>query len=287
MGTLGGNESTAYAINNLGQVARFAETTSSYFPYRTAPNSPINPATDSLGTLGGKNGEGFGINDSGQVVGYAQIPSFDNDAFRTAPNSPINPATDNLSPDGSTGCTARAINASGQVVGQFDAPGGPLAYRTKPNSPINPITDSLGALGGVSSNALAINGAGDVVGYFINLNNPAQPVQAFYFDGTTTMDLNDLTNVPNGWNLQQATANNDRGQIVGFGQSNLGSHFAFLLTPVPEPSSLILLAIGWLALGGLAIARPLFNHAQSQSEHLPISRLALTNRACCINTRGS
>jgi probable HAF family extracellular repeat protein len=63
--------------------------------FRTAPNSPINFATDDLGTLGGSFSEANGINDSGEVVGASYDTDFIH-AFRTAPNSPINPATDNL-----------------------------------------------------------------------------------------------------------------------------------------------------------------------------------------------
>jgi hypothetical protein len=45
--------------------------------------------------------------------------------------------------------------------------------------------------------------------------------------------------LPNaGWTLQVATAINDSGEIVGHGVNPEGQEDAFLLTPVPEPSSL-------------------------------------------------
>ena len=37
--------------------------------FRTAPNSPINPATDNLSTFGGDFASANAINDAGQVVG--------------------------------------------------------------------------------------------------------------------------------------------------------------------------------------------------------------------------
>ena len=86
-------------------------------PSSTAPNSPINPATDDLGTLGGTVSYGYDINASGQVVGFAFINSGENHAFRTAPNSPINPATDDLWALGGLDSEAHGINAFGQVVG--------------------------------------------------------------------------------------------------------------------------------------------------------------------------
>ena len=55
-------------------------------------------------------------------------------------------------------------------------------------------------------------------------------------------DLNDL--IPaSGWTLEMATAINDVGQIVGYGVSPSGqmNAFSFLLTPAPEPSTLVLL----------------------------------------------
>jgi len=60
LGTLGGTNSTvwccfAYAVNDSGQVtgASLLTNIGPFRAFRTAPNSPIDPATDDLGTLGG------------------------------------------------------------------------------------------------------------------------------------------------------------------------------------------------------------------------------------------
>jgi hypothetical protein len=61
------------------------------------------------------------------------------------------------------------------------------------------------------------------------------------------VDLNSLISPTSGWVLEQANAINDNGQIVGFGTIDGETH-GFLLTPVPEPGSLSLLAVGGVAL---------------------------------------
>jgi hypothetical protein len=52
-------------------------------------------------------------------------------------------------------------------------------------------------------------------------------------------DLNNLIDPALGWEILKGTAINDHGQIVGFGTINGQTH-GFVMTPVPEPSSLVL-----------------------------------------------
>ena len=71
----------------------------------------------------------------------------------------------------------------------------------------------------------------------------------FLYNNSTMTDLNTLIDPSSGWTLKNAQGINDAGQIVGIGTNPSGHRHAFLLTPVPEPSSLALLLT--LALGGL------------------------------------
>jgi probable HAF family extracellular repeat protein len=254
LGTFGGTYSFANGINNIGQVVGAAETSDEYyFAFRTSPNQPINPLTDNLGTLGGPNSIAYAINNNGQVAGQAEISSsnFDWHAFRTAPSQSINPATDDLGTLGGTYSQACSINDSGQVVGRaytsdYDSTGNPImhAFCTAANKPINPTTDDLGTFGGTYSCANDINENGCVVG--ISSTNNSH--HAFIYSGNGPMqDLNDMIDPSTGWELQEATGINDRGQIVGQGRIGYELH-SFLLTPVPEPSSLLLLIIGFISL---------------------------------------
>jgi probable HAF family extracellular repeat protein len=193
--TTPGSESEAFAINNRGQVVGEDR---SLGGFRTAPNSPMNPATDLLG-IGVR---GLDINDSGQVAGFAWSGSYatafmtapnslvpvplggpgtygeaingsgqvainllsTGHSFRTAANSSLNPATDDLGAltPGASNTYASHINDAGQVVGASGSPR--HAFRTAPNRPISPATDDLGTLGGSSSAASGINAFGQVVG---------------------------------------------------------------------------------------------------------------------------
>jgi probable HAF family extracellular repeat protein len=200
--------------------------------------------------LGGEWSWAQGINNLGQVVGGSNLP--DNiiwHAYRTAPDAPINPATDDLGGLGGDFCAASAINDIGQVVGLGFLPNGDEhAFRTEPGAAINPLTDDLGTLG-LRSRANHINNSGVVVGYS---EVGAEVWHAFVsFPGEPMADLNALlvNPIPNAM-LLYANGLNDSGQIVGEMLLGDGATRAFLLTPVPEPATVILVGVGLLAVVG-------------------------------------
>jgi probable HAF family extracellular repeat protein len=136
---------------------------------------------------------------------------------------------------GGTSSYAYGINASGQVVGVAKTGSGSnhaFIYND------GTMTD-LGA-----GQANSINANGQVVGYSGN--------HAFLYSNGVMTDFNSMIATSSGWTLKSATGINDNRQVVGYGTNPSGQTDAFLLTPMPEPSSLVLFAIG---------AASLFAHA--------------------------
>jgi probable HAF family extracellular repeat protein len=224
----GGSPSSAFAINNLGQVAG-----TSYLPngqnrgFRTGPNMPINPATDAIGTLGGTNSTAAAINNVGQVSGSSQLANGHTHAIRVDAGGTI---TD-LGVLGGTidFSLANGINDSGQVTGAswHATPsgcfvfGGSVAFRTSSNGAVSGGQD-LGTLlsNCRGSDGYAIDAAGNVVGYsaYGNLGDPVQHAMLAPAGGGL-VDLGVLGGTPrfpavSGTNAV-AYGINSSGQIVG------------------------------------------------------------------------
>jgi len=213
LGTLGGASSSANGINASGQVVGAAAISGSSSPshaFRTAANSPINPATDDLVPPGPCTSDDFdngrcifnatanGINKSGTTVGWmGTCCATDVRAFHTAPNGPIRLPDDFI---GNDGPQAYGINRSGEVVG-FDVFTF-HAFRTAANySSSNPVMHDLGTLapGGVNSygagstHAYGINDSGQVVGSSDIGNNAPYPGASHAFRTAANRAINPAT----------------------------------------------------------------------------------------------
>jgi probable HAF family extracellular repeat protein len=270
----GGTRSMVRAINNNDQAIGWSSTDGASYDHACfwgeVPSRPLKAnITDilgepyDLGTLGGSYSQAFGMNDSSQVVGTAETSAGAWNAF-------VWDGYDGMVDLGVSG-TAFDINESGQIVGDFGlwedglvtnlAYGG-CAYSINDNGQIvgdinfqatlfdgtgegNNI--SLGSLGGDESYALSINNAGQVVGKA--QTGPTAWDAFIWTEEEGMVALNDLIAPDSGWaDLFRANAISDTGHIVGFGFTDSGQGHAFLLTPVPEPSSIALLALGGWAL---------------------------------------
>lgn len=216
--------SEATGINDLGQVVGFFRAAND-----TANHAFLYDGTmHDLGSFGGPSAIPSAINNSGVIVGSFRTPAGQTLPFYydgTMHN--VGNLSDNL-------ITAADINDAGQIVGLGSR--GTFLYQ---NGMVNYIAD--GALNPSAANG--INSSGQVVGHARNFVTLAQV--GFLYDPVLGLNLSPLVSLT--WRITDAKDINDAGQIVAVGQMNNASYIV-LLTPVPEPSSLVLAALGFMLL---------------------------------------
>ena len=186
LGTLGGNQSSANAVNNRGQVTGEALNTTADLYTSNFNDFFISGATqvhafrwtrsrgiEDLGTLGGTDSNAVSINERGQIAGWSFTNTTPNPVVDTCGGGAVNVPTENpflwehgkmidLGSLGGTCGQAWALNNRGQVIGFSDLPGdsGSHAFLWDQARGMQ----DLGTLGGDTGGAAAINDAGDVVG---------------------------------------------------------------------------------------------------------------------------
>lgn len=210
-------ESTAYAINDNGQVTGSYTNNAQTHAFLTTAAGPM----IDLGTLGGTFSEGHAINNSAQVTGMSlNSRNGDYHAFITDADG-LNMRE--LIPDGQHFSSGAAINASGQVVGVSNQ----HAFVTGPNGD-NP--QALVGLDETASFANDINDAGFVVGTY---THPKLGDRSFIADANrNAKDLDSLLIAEDPTLCTSLAVNdiNNSGQITGM-CSNDNSAFAFILKP--------------------------------------------------------
>jgi len=208
----GGEYSSAFAINDAGQVAGASNTGNAIVPFIWKPTGGL----QRIPLLrGDKCGQGLGINKYGHVAGYSSGPNGAR-AFLWIPKTGVR----NLgSLPGGSYSRARAVNDSDEVVGTSGSPAGDRAVLWTTTGNVR----DLGTLpGDASSEAVAINTAGDVVGYSVGPGG----LRAFLW--TEANGMQDL-GVLSGDTSSRALDINDSGYVVG-SSGSLSADHAFIWT---------------------------------------------------------
>jgi probable HAF family extracellular repeat protein len=255
LGTLGGNQSAANAVNSRGQVAGGALNT---IPDPYTSNFYVGGATQvhafrwtksrsmqDLGTLGGTDSAAFSINERGQIAGWSFTNTTPNPVVDTCGGGAVNVPTEDpflwengkmidLGTLGGTCGQAWAINNRGQVVGFSDLVGdsGAHAFLWDHTGGMQ----DLGTLGGDTGGADAINDAGDVVGGDTPIGEAGG---AFLWSHGVMTNLGTAGTAP----FSQAVGINSRRQIVGNLLDNYGNEIGGFLWedggPMVDLSTLI------------------------------------------------
>jgi probable HAF family extracellular repeat protein len=158
MGTLsGGTWSSAYGINNSGEVAGYGNTASGSFRGFTWTQGG---GYSELGTFGGANSYAMAINDSGVAAGSAQTGGGWMNAFITSGSQFID-----LGTLGGMSSYAYGINDQGEVVGysSLSGTGGTDAFLYA-NGVMIDLNHLIDTPGWVLTQAYAINSSGEIVG---------------------------------------------------------------------------------------------------------------------------
>lgn len=229
LGNLGLTPSGARSINRAGHIVGYSQFSG------FTQHSFLWTSSTGMQDLGGSTSNGAaGINDSDQLAatigGIASLWT-SSGGFQT------------LGTLGGTRSVASGINNNVQIVGRSN----------RTNTDVRPFFWSsatgmvdLGNFGGRFGEADQINDSGVVVGAS---NDSGNISHAFMWTASGGFrDLNSLVDPSAGMFLTHAWGISNTGLIVGQGSMSDGTNHGFMLTPVPEPVSLVGMVFGLLAI---------------------------------------
>lgn len=227
---------------------------------KTGQRQGFTYADGKLQILSGGQAKPFAINDADEIVGESKLPGKAISAAVLWKNKSA------IDMGGCCGGTATGINNHSQVIGNvYDEAGRYHAFQWSEASGMQRIGSPK-----TFSSAVAINDSGDVLvqsfsegvllyhlgklqhlalspkrpshpkalnncGVIVGAFGPFSDAdRAFVWDAVEGFrDLNDLIPPKSGWKLETATAINNRGRIVGWGEHDGEEDVGFLLAPAP------------------------------------------------------
>jgi probable HAF family extracellular repeat protein len=207
---LGGYFSSAFAVNNRGQVVGSALDTATLPELNMRAFLWQNGVMQELGTLGGPDSFAFLINERGQVAGMSSLNSTGSSncpyPLITHPFLWDDTKMVDLGNFGGTCGLAMALNDRGQIVGQSNLAGDQI---THPFLWDKGTLSDLGTLGGTFGSALSVNDAGEIVGGATNQND--QAILAFLWKDGVMTNLGTV----DGDACSTAANINSKAQVVG------------------------------------------------------------------------
>ena len=236
LGTLGGNDSQANFVNDLGQIAGVSYTSSTAvtntgFVCIQGTNVPRqdpffweNGKMLDIGNLGGNCAAPAGLNIHGQVAGNSDLA--DVNAYPHAFLWSWESGMRDLGTLGGTFAQADALNDSGEVVGTSCTQGDQACFAVLWK---DGVIRNLGNLpGDCGSSAYAINSQGQITGDSYNCVTGAP--RPFLWENGHMYGFNFVPPAGTELLLSEPASINDQGEIVGYSLLNTGFQ-AFLLVP--------------------------------------------------------
>jgi probable HAF family extracellular repeat protein len=241
LGTLGGDESGAWSVNDAGQIVGWAENTGGV-RHATLFDPAQSDSNIDLGTLAGNSSFAHSINDAGQIVGRSDNAEGCERACLFDPTG--GGSNVDLGTLGGDESWALCINNSGRITGDArtsDSFHHHAALFDPVGSGNNIDLDTLGFHFPYSlSSAYFVNDAGQIVG--LARHTDGESFHATLFDSTEggkNVDLGTL-----GGEASLALSINNAGQIVGGAENPDGHERACLFDPTGAGNNIDLGTLG-------------------------------------------